>query len=122
MTCLKKCPAKRGSHKEMIRRIKDMQEIRHKIEGPYHIEQDTILKGMVTGDLIIDDGVHLDLRGMVTGNLIAKAESYIDIHGMVVGTVINEGAEITIHGIVGGISNTDERAQTQIASSAVVKK
>ena len=106
----------------MIMRTKDMQEIRHKIEGPYHIEQDTILKGMVTGNLIIDGGIHLDLRGMVTGNLIAKAGSYIDIRGMVVGTVINEGAEITIRGVVGGISNTDERAQTQIVSGAVVKE
>ena len=109
-------------HKKMIKRTKDMQEIRNKIEGPYYIEQDTILKGMVTGNLIIDGGVHLDLRGMVTGNLIAKAGSYIDIYGRIVGTVINEGAEITIHGMVGGISNTDERVQTVIASGAVVKE
>jgi len=99
-----------------------MQEIRHKIEGPYRIEQDTILTGMVAGSLIIDGKAHLNLRGMVTGNLIAKAGSYIDIYGMVVGTVINEGAEITIHGMVGRIRNIDERAQTQIASGALVKE
>ena len=59
-----------------------MQEIRHKIEGTYRIEQDTILTGMVTGNLTIDRGVHLDLRGMVMESLIAKAGSHIDIHGM----------------------------------------
>lgn len=99
-----------------------MREIEYQIDGNYQIEQDTILSGMVTKDLTIASGIHLDLRGMVVGNLIVKTGSSVNIHGMVVGMVINEGAEITIYGIVGSINNTNERARTQVVSGAVVRE
>ena len=97
-----------------------MREIKHKINGDYQIEQDTILRGMVTKDLTIVSGIHLDLHGMVSGNLIANSGSSVNIYGTVVGTVVNEGADITIYGTVGSIYSTKEGAQTQVASGAVV--
>lgn len=99
-----------------------MREIKNKIDGHYQIEQDTILSGMVTQDLTIAGGIHVDLRGMVAGNLIAKTGSSVNIYGTVVGMIINKGADITIYGTVGRINNTDERAQTHIASGAVVRE
>ena len=117
-----------------------MRKIRDKIEGPYLIDEDTVLAGMVTQTLTIDSGINFDLRGMVagnlivgtgstveiygmvTGNLIVRAGSIVGIYGMVIGTVINEGAEITIYGTVGKITDHDENFRTQITSGAVVKE
>lgn len=98
-----------------------MLKIKDKILGPYHLQEDALITGMVVGDLIAEGGIQLDLRGMVTGNLIANVESNIEIYGMVVGTVINQGAEISIHGMVGNVDNNSERAKTTIAEGAVVR-
>ncbi len=99
-----------------------MRNIRDKIEGPYLIDEDTVLEGMVIQTLTIDSGINFELRGMVTGNLIVRAGSTVDIYGTVIGTVINEGAKITIHGMVGKITDHDENFRTQITSGAVVKE
>ena len=99
-----------------------MLEIKNKVSGPYHVREDTIITGMIAGDLIVEGKIQLDLRGMVTGNVIAKAGSSIEIHGMVIGTVVNRGAEITIHGMVGGVANIDENAKTNIVRGAVVRE
>ena len=40
---------------------------------------------------------------------------------MVVGTVISQDAELTIHGMVGNVDSTSEKAKTTITEGAIVK-
>ena len=98
-----------------------MQEITRKVAGPYFVEEDTILSGTVTGDLVAEGGNYLELRGIVTGSAVAKLGSCMDIYGMVIGTVVNEGAEVTIYGTVGGVIDVDDGATTRILPGAVVR-
>lgn len=77
-----------------------MEEERGKIEGPFVLDHDLELRGMVTDRLTVKSGVVLILRGMVTGDLIVEAGARADVHGMVNGTVFNEGGEVTIWGKV----------------------
>jgi hypothetical protein len=60
-----------------------------------------VFKGMVVGDARVKRGSDLHIRGMISGNLVVEAGSAVLLTGMVSGKVINEGADLTINGMIG---------------------
>ena len=99
-----------------------MIEITDKIEGPFSLQEDTVLRGMIDNQATVPNGLTFVLLGMVTGDLIAEEGSTVKIHGMVNGTVFNHGADIEVFGIVGNIIDLVSETPTKIDSAAVIKK
>jgi cytoskeletal protein CcmA (bactofilin family) len=79
-----------------------MMIINHKIEGQTRIEQDTELRGMVSGNVTVAPGVMLELRGMVVGRLELERLSKTLLRGMVTGDVVNRGGHLEVWGTVTG--------------------
>lgn len=85
-----------------------MKMIEHKIEGDTRIEEDTELRGMITGNVMVAPGVTLELRGMVLGSLGLERSSRVYLRGMVTGNVENRGGHLEVWGMVDGrISRQD---------------
>ncbi|KHA65442.1 hypothetical protein NI18_02595 [Sphingomonas sp. Ant20] len=52
------------------REVPIMQTLRGNMEGPLTIETDTVLRGNVSGDVIVRSGCQLELRGNLMGDII----------------------------------------------------
>lgn len=91
-----------------------------KIEGPFAIDRDLTIHGMVAGHATVRSGCRLVLNGMVTSDLIIEPGAHATVHGMVNGTVINQGGHVEIHGMVGAVADTAPSSRTVIAHGAVV--
>lgn len=83
-----------------------MDVIHDKIEGPFVIDRDLRIHGMITKQATVASGRTLHLHGMVTGDLIVRPGATAIIHGMVNGTVRNEGGQVEIYGKADRIVDT----------------
>ena len=83
-----------------------MERIDGKIEGPFVIDRDMQIYGMVTVAATVEPGCTLRLHGMVTGDLTVKPGGTAYVHGMVNGAVINEGGNVEVHGTVDRVVDT----------------
>jgi hypothetical protein len=79
-----------------------MIEIKSKIEHDITISEETILRGMIVGNVTVAMGGTFILHGMVTGSLYLKPGSETVIHGTVSGDVINQGGSLLVFGNVLG--------------------
>ena len=68
-----------------------MKAVHDKIEGPFAIEEDLALYGMVTGGATLRRGVKLILHGTIAGDLTLEPGARAIIHGTVAGRICNEG-------------------------------
>jgi cytoskeletal protein CcmA (bactofilin family) len=75
-----------------------VENITDKIEGPFVIDRDMRVHGIITVSAIVEEGIILHLHGMITGDLTVKPGATAILHGMVNGTVNNEGGEVEIYG------------------------
>lgn len=96
-----------------------MEIIRDKIEGPFIIDRDMRVHGMITVEATVEAGCTLYLHGMVTGNLIVKAGATAIVNGMVNGTVQNEGGQVEIYGKVDRVVDIGS-TKTHIDPKAVI--
>ncbi len=87
----------------MINETSDIEEITDKIEGDFRIETDVILRGMVTGDVIVSKDCKLVLHGMIVKDLILEEGSLVELHGMVNQNVYNKGGTLKVYGMIRGI-------------------
>lgn len=92
-----------------------------KIEGPFTIDRDLTIHGMVVGRTTVRSGCKLVLHGMVTSDLVIEPGAYAMVHGTVNGTVINNGGNVEIHGTVDAVADTSPAARTVIAHGALVR-
>jgi hypothetical protein len=83
-----------------------MQMLSGVVLGPRPIEADSDLKGMIIGTATVKSGVRLLIKGVVTGDLVMEPGSYADVQGVVIGTVRNNGGVLNVDGIVGGLEDT----------------
>lgn len=65
------------------------------------LPKEGVFAGMVAGNARVTSGSHLHMRGMISGDLIVEAGSTLLLTGMVRGRVIDEGACMTIRGMIG---------------------
>ncbi|MEX3954417.1 hypothetical protein [Trinickia sp. EG282A] len=91
-----------------------------KIEGPFTVDRDLTIHGMVAGRATVRPGCKLLLHGMATSDLVVEPGAHATVHGKVNGTVINEGGTVEIHGMVGAVADTAPSSRTVIAHGAVV--
>lgn len=61
----------------------------------------------------------LVLSGTVCGNVVIENGATADVTGTVVGTVVNDGGELAVAGMIGGVRSSPI-ARTDIRSGAVV--
>src|SRR3546814_4588729 len=76
-----------------------MRAVHDKIEGPFAIEENIALYGMVAGDATLHRGIRFILDGTITGNLTIETGARAIIHGTVEGRLYNEGGRVEIFGI-----------------------
>lgn len=69
-----------------------MKTYRHMLIGPVTLEEDTLIKGMVTGDLVVESPANAVVEGMVTGQLIIEQGASADVSGIVRGGIIDKNA------------------------------
>src|SRR3546814_21136795 len=67
-----------------------MRAVHDKIEGPFAIEENIALYGMVAGDATLYRGIRFILHGTITGNLTIETGARAIIHGTVAGRIYNE--------------------------------
>jgi cytoskeletal protein CcmA (bactofilin family) len=79
----------------------EMREERGTIYGDLTVEDDLVLRSMVTGNVIVADGAHLELRGLIGGALRVDAGGVAAVHGTVSGPIVNAGS-VEVWGMVHG--------------------
>lgn len=92
-----------------------------RIEGPYTLNEDIALYGMIAGDATLRRGARFILHGTITGNLVIERGSRAIIHGTVAGRIYNEGGRVEIFGIVDAVANGSRDAITIIDPAAHVR-
>ncbi|MCL6098026.1 MAG: hypothetical protein M1391_05585 [Bacteroidetes bacterium] len=63
-----------------------MRVISNKIEGPFIIDEDTKILGMVEGPVTVIQGKILHLNGVINGSLTLEKNSTVHLHGTVMHT------------------------------------
>ncbi|OTP77282.1 hypothetical protein [Caballeronia sordidicola] len=91
-----------------------------RIDGPFTVERDLMIRGTVVGRATVRSGNNLVLNGTVTSDLVIEPAARVKIFGTVNGTVINQGGLVEIHGIVGAVADTASSSRTIIAQGAVI--
>ena len=95
-----------------------MRTERGTIEGDLDVQENFILYGMVTGNILVSGGI-LHLHGMCLKNVIVRSGGIAKLNGMVSGDAINEGGSLEVHGTVNGAVRT-LNGTTVVSPSAVV--
>ncbi len=98
-----------------------MKALHEKIDGPFAIEEDVALYGMVVGNATLCRGVRFILHGTIAGNLTVEVGARAIIHGTVAGRVYNDGGRVEIFGLVDAVENLSPSAETIIDASAHVR-
>src|SRR3546814_17916130 len=83
----------------------DMKAVHDKIEGPFAIEEDLALYGMVIGSATLRSGIKLILHGTIAGDLILEPGARAIIHGTVAGRICNPGGRAENFGFVDGVED-----------------
>ena len=96
-----------------------MREEHGEVAGPLTISDDYALHGMVSGDLVVESGGHLQLFGMVTGTLRITDGGSAIIRGMVSKDVLNAG-QLEVYGMVIGRLDSTSEATTVIVPGAQI--
>ena len=97
-----------------------MREIEGKVEGNVTIDEDTILKGIITGNVTVTRDAEFALRGIVNGNITIFESSAVYLRGVVNGDVINNGGSLEVYGIING-RLFRERGETFIDDDAIIQ-
>src|SRR3546814_16325568 len=87
-----------------------MKAVHDKIEGPFAIEEDLALYGMVIGSATLRRGIKLILHGTIARDLILEPGARAIIHGTVAGRICTEGGRAEIFGSVDGVEDLSPAA------------
>ncbi|WP_257558150.1 hypothetical protein [Sphingobium sp. CFD-2] len=98
-----------------------MRVVHETLEGPYRIEEDIALYGLIAGDAILCRGARLLLHGTIAGNLTVETGARAVLHGTVAGRITNDGGRIELFGSADAISNVSFSAITIIDPKAYVR-
>lgn len=92
-----------------------------KIEGPFAIEEDIVLYGMVAGDATLHRGIRFILHGTIAGDLTIEPSARAIIHSTVAGRICNEGGRAEVFGFVDAVEDLSPDAVTVIDPAAHVR-
>jgi len=97
-----------------------VEEVHDRIEGDIVVENELLLHGMVTGNVIVKESGSLFLHGMVIGNLTVESGGNVELHGTVCHDVYNRGGYLKVFGVVDGIL-FDDSEHTYLDGKCIVK-
>ncbi|OIK05542.1 polymer-forming cytoskeletal protein [Bacillus sp. MUM 13] len=97
-----------------------MDAILNKIEGNLTITNDTILHGMVIGNVEVIGFTVLEISGTINGEMIVNKGNTVILHGTVNGDVINNGGDLAVYGTING-RLFRENGRTIVESNAIVR-
>src|SRR3546814_17497884 len=89
-----------------------MRAVHDKIEGPFAIEENIALYGMVAGDATLHRGIRFILHGTITGNLTIETGARAIIPVPVAGRIDNDGSRVEILGIADAVPTRSTAAIT----------
>lgn len=95
-----------------------MNEMTKMIKGDLILEQNTVLKGMIVGNVTVKSDVEFIVHGQITGNVFIRENSNVIVNGQINGDVINDGGYLEIYGMVKRLFR--ERGKTFIDENAVI--
>lgn len=98
-----------------------MRAVHDKIEGPFAIEEDLAIYGLVTGGATLRSGVKLILHGTIAGDLTIEPGARAILHGTVAGRVYNDGGRVELFGIADAVADRAPDAVTVIDPVAHVR-
>jgi cytoskeletal protein CcmA (bactofilin family) len=90
-----------------------------KVEGDLVLSEDLELRGLVTGDVRLQQGIFFALVGLVGGSVIVESGATAIIRGTVSKDVVNKGGTIEIYGSVGRSVRTAS-GNTVVANGAMI--
>lgn len=96
-----------------------MIDIRTHIQGDFTVDKDSILHGMISGNVLVKNSIRFTVYGMINGNVTIEKNSRTEIRGTIQGNIINSG-ECQIFGIVNGNLEKVE-GQFYIDPMAIIK-
>jgi hypothetical protein len=89
-------------------------------QGPLRIERDLLLRGCVTGDVVVPSGKRLQINGAVLGNVTVEQGAQVEVNGFVRDTLRVNGGRAVIRGIVDGEIFDEAEAELIIEATAFV--
>lgn len=98
-----------------------MKEIKGKTEGNIKIKENTVLRGMIVGDVKVLESAEFIISGMIIGNVTVHENTKVYIRGTVNGDVINKGGYLEVYGIVKG-RLLKERGTEFVDKDAIIKQ
>jgi len=105
---------------ERYRSEDGMRAVHEDVEGPFVVEEDLAIYGVITGGATLRSGVKLILHGTIAGDLIIEPRARAIIHGTVAGRVRNEGGHAEIFGLVEAIEDLSPTAVSVVDAVAHV--
>jgi cytoskeletal protein CcmA (bactofilin family) len=90
-----------------------------KVAGPLTISDDYQMHGIVEGNATVARDGFLHLFGMVTGDLVVEEGASAEVRGTVSKSVFNAG-NLEVFGVVSGRLTSTPDASTTIAPGAVI--
>lgn len=96
-----------------------MIEINDEHKGSLTLTQDTNVRGIVTGDVIVTPNVSAIISGIVNGQVLVGKDSRARVSGIVNKQVVNDGGYVEVSGIVNEGVNT-LAGETKIIPGAIV--
>lgn len=98
-----------------------MRAVHENIDGPFGIDEDLAVYGLVTVGATLRAGFKLILHGTIAGDLTIEPGARAIIHGTVAGRVRNEGGRAEIFGMVDAVEDLSPDAATVIDPAAHVR-
>jgi len=95
-----------------------MRAVHDTIEGPFAIQEDLAVYGLITQGATLCEGIKLVLHGTIAGDLTVEPGSRAIIHGTVAGRIYNKGGRFEMFGMADAVENLSPDAATIIDAAA----
>ncbi len=95
-----------------------MRAVHDTIEGPFAIQEDLAVYGLITQGATLCEGIKLVLHGTIAGDLTVEPGSRAIIHGTVAGRIYNKGGRVEMFGMADAVENLSPDAATIIDAAA----
>lgn len=87
------------------------------VPGDYTAQENTVMSGIVSGDVTVKSGVTFVCNGIVSGNVTVEKDGRFECRGTVSGAVMNEGTAVIFGIVSGGVAGSGE---TEIMRGAII--
>ena len=97
-----------------------MRKLQGKIEGPFSVEEDSTLHGMITVGAVVRKGVMFHVHGMITGDLTVESGAEAIVRGTVNGTIWNSG-QVVVYGTIDALVDNAPESRSVVDRGALIR-